>query len=324
MTLIEDSRISKPHAATGETEGRTRYPWTLPKSYSNLGLHLGVALWLLAAGCGKSKAPIVVGSSSGTEQLLLGEIIAQHLEHSVQRKVERRFGLGGELITFQALSAGEITLYPDYTGSIEIGILKETPASDRDIILERTRRELLRTAQLDVLDPLGYDNPPAMVVRTSDADTGKIKTLSDAAAGAERWKLGVSYEFQQRGDAQPVINSYKLPLARGMQGMAAARLFPALQSGELNMLAVSATDGNLDSPEFRVLTDDKQVLPPYIACLLVRHNAIVDEPQLRPALTQLSGKFTSDAVRKMNAEVDLKHRDPAGVAAEFLASVGLK
>jgi osmoprotectant transport system substrate-binding protein len=274
--------------------------------------------------CGKSKRPIVVGSSNGTEQLLLGEIVAQHIEHSLQRKVVRHLGLGGELITFQALSAGEITLYPEYTGSIEIGILKETPSSDRDIILERTRNEMLRTAQLDLLDPLGYDSPPVMVVRTSDAEKAKIKTLSDAGAGTERWKLGFSYEFQQRGDALPAINTYKLPLARGPQGRDAAGLFPALQSGEFNMVAVNATDGNLASPEFRVLTDDMHAFPPYQACLLVRHNAFLDEPQLRPLLVQLSGKFRGDLVRKMDAELDLYHRRPADVAAEFLASAGLK
>ena len=274
--------------------------------------------------CGKSKPSIVVGSSNGTEQLVMGEIVAQHLEHGLQRKVGRRLGLGGEQIAFQALTSGEITLYPEYTGAIEIGILKETPSPDRDIILNRTRNEILRTAQLDLLDQLGYDSPPVMVVRTSDAERAKIKTLSDAAAGAEKWKLGFSYEFQQRGDAVPALNVYKLPLARGAQGMDAARLFPALQSGDLTMVATNATDGNLASPEFRVLTDDKHVFPPYQACLLVRHDAFAAEPQLRPILAQLTGKFTGDMVRKMDADVDLNHRRPADVAADFLAAVGLK
>jgi osmoprotectant transport system substrate-binding protein len=299
----------------------------LLKLHPNLSARLCAAFspfLLLAASCGKSKPPIVVGSSNGTEQSIIGEIVAQHLEHGLQRKIVRRLGLGGELITFQALSTGEITLYPEYTGTIEIGILKEPPSMDRDIILARTRQEMLRTAQLDLLDPLGYDSPPVMVVRTSDAEQAKIKTLSNAGAGSDRWKLGVSYEFQQRGDALPAINTYKLPLARGAQGLEASRLFPSLQSGDLSMIAVNATDGNLASPEFRVLTDDMHAFPPYQACLLVRHTAVVNEPQLGPVLAQLAGKFTGDAVRKMDAEVDLNHRRPADVAADFLASVGLK
>ncbi len=89
----------------------------------------------------------------------------------------RRLELGGEPIAFQALTTAEITLYPEYTGSIEIGILKETPSPDRNIILERTRNEMLRTANLDLLDPLGYDSPPVMVVQTSEAEKAKIKTL---------------------------------------------------------------------------------------------------------------------------------------------------
>lgn len=274
--------------------------------------------------CAKSKPPIVVGSTNGTEQSLIGEIVAQHLQHHLQRKIVRRLELGGEPIAFQALTTAEITLYPEYTGSIEIGILKETPSPDRNIILERTRNEMSRTAKLDLLDPLGYDSPPVMVVQTSEAEKAKFKTLSDAAAGNEHWTLGVSYEFQQRGDALPALNTYKLPLARGVQGMEPARLFPALQSGELTMVAAKATDGHLASPDFRVLTDDMHAFPPYQACLLVRDDAFADEPQLRPVLTQLAGKFTGDLVRKMDAEVDLNHRRLADVAAEFLASAGLR
>ncbi len=305
----------------------TRYAWNLLKPHWIVRARFGVAfssILLLTVSCGKSKPTVVVGSSNGTEQLVMGEIVAQHLEHGLQRKVVCRLGLGGEPIAFQALTSGQITLYLEYTGSIEIGILKEIPSPDREIILQRTRQEMLRTAQLDLVGPLGYDSPPVMVVRTSDAEKAKIKTLSDAAAGTDRWKLGVSYEFQQRGDALPAINAYKLPLARGIQGMDSARLFPALQSGDLSMVSVNAADGNLASPEFRVLSDDQHAFPPYQACLLARHNALTDEPQLGTILAQLTGRFTADAVRKMDAEVDLNHRRPADVAAEFLSSLGLK
>jgi osmoprotectant transport system substrate-binding protein len=278
----------------------------------------------MAAGCGPSKKPIVVGSRSDTEQLVVGEIVAQHLEHALERKVVRRLGLGGELIAYQALIGGEITVYPEYTGSIETAILKEPASQDPAIVLERTRNEISRIGHADLLDPLGYENPPVVVVRAADAETPNIRTLSDAAAGTLQWKLGASYEFRQRIDTLPAISSYKLRMAQGVHGMEASQLFPALQKGDLTMIAVNATDGHLMSPEFRILKDDKHVFPPYQACLLVRNQAIVDEPRLRPALEQLAGKFTDGMVRKMDGDVELNHRLPADVAAEFLAAVGLK
>jgi glycine betaine/choline ABC-type transport system substrate-binding protein len=276
------------------------------------------------AGCGPSKKPIVVGSRSDTEQLVVGEIVAQHLEHALERKVVRRLGLGGELIAYQALTGGEITLYPEYTGSIETSILKEPASQDPAIVLERTRNEMSRIGQADLLDPLGYQNPPVVVVRAADAERAKIRTLSDAAAGTLQWKLGASYEFRQRIDTLPAIGSYRLRMAQGVHGMEASQLFPALQKGDLTMIAVNATDGHLMSPEFRVLDDDMHVFPLYQACLLVRHDAIVEEPRLRPALAQLAGKFTDGMVSRMDADVELNHRSPADVAAEFLAAVGLK
>lgn len=283
-----------------------------------------VAASLGMAGCGNRRKPIVVGSRSDTEQLVVGEIVAQHLEHALERKVERRLGLGGELIAYQALAGGEITLYPDYTGSIETSILREAASQDPAIVLERTRNEMSRLAQLDVLDPLGYENPPVVVVRTADAEKDKIRTLSDAAAGSLQWKLGASYEFQQRIDTLPAISGYRLGMAQGVHGMEASQLFPALQKGDLTMIAVNTTDGHLVSPEYRILDDDKHVFPPYQACLLVRHDATVEEPRLRPALAQLAGKFNGELLRKMDADVELNHRSLAGVASEFLAAAGLK
>jgi glycine betaine/choline ABC-type transport system substrate-binding protein len=287
-------------------------------------LALFVATLLGTAGCGKPQKAIVVGSRSDTEQLVVGEIVAQHLERALNRKVERRLGLGGELIAYQALAGGEITLYPDYTGSIETSILKEAASQDPAIVLERTRNELSRLAQLDVLDPLGYENPPVVVVRTADAEKNKIRTLSEAAAGPVEWKLGASYEFRQRIDTLPAVSSYRLRMAQGVRGLEASQLFPALQKGDLSMIVANTTDGHLESPEYRILDDDKHVFPPYQACLLVRHDATVEEPRLRPALAQLAGKFNGEMLRKMDADVELNHRTPADVASEFLAAAGLK
>lgn len=276
------------------------------------------------AGCGNSKKPIVVGSMNGTEQTVVGETVAQHLEHQLHRKVQRRLASGSELITYQALATGDISLYPDYTGDVDARILKETPSSDPGILLERTRSEMHRTAQVELLGPLGYDNPAVVVVRSADAEQAKVQTLSQAAEGPTRWKLGVSFEFQQPGGGMPGLSSYKIPLSQSPRGVEAARLFPMLANGDLSMITATATDGRLASPDFRILEDDRHVFSPNQACLLVRQDVLMQDPAIRTALSQLAGKFTPELIRKMNAEVDLKHRTPADVAGEFLAQAGLK
>jgi glycine betaine/choline ABC-type transport system substrate-binding protein len=163
-----------------------------------------------------------------------------------------------------------------------------------------------------------------MVIRSADAQENKLSSLSEAAEGKTRWKIGVSYEFQQRIDSIPSISTYKLPMAQAIRGLELQQLFPALEHGDVNMIAADSTEGRLTSPDFRILSDDKHAFPPYQACLLVRQDTLSAEPRLRASLAELSGKFTTEGVREMSAEVDLKHRQATEVAAEFLAQAGLK
>lgn len=291
----------------------------------NISVWLSVAALLLAAAaCGRAKKRLVVGAESSTEQAVVAEIVAQHLEHRLERKVERRTGLGDELNLYQAVVGGEVTLYPDYAASVETVILKERADSDPRIVLERTRNELRRTAQLELLDPLGYDAAPVVVVKSSQAAKAHVKTLSDAENGTTQWRLGVSFDFQQRADGLAFLSSYKIPMSQGVRGMDPAALFPALEQEQVNMLVASATDGHLAAPGFTLLADDRKAIPPYQACLVVRQDALAAEPKLRAALEELSGKLDLATVRKLNAAVELERRRPADVATEFLSAAGLK
>jgi osmoprotectant transport system substrate-binding protein len=283
---------------------------------------------VLLASCGASKKPVVVGSKNETEQMLLGEIVAQHLEHRLGRTIERRTGLGGTAILYQSIISGEVGIYPEYTGLIESDILKEPADADPQIVLARVRREMDRIAQLEILDSLGFDNPSAIVVSANDKD--KPAGLSDAARLNRRWKLGMTYEFQSRSDGFQALALYRLPMA-APRILDPKQLFAELEKGSVDMIATRATDGHLTSPDWKVLADDRKVddrptkvFPAYEACLLVRKDLIAAEPGLRPALAELSGKIQADAMRKLNAEVDVDHRPLATVAAEFLAQAGLR
>lgn len=274
--------------------------------------------------CGKAPAAIVVGSQSSTGQIVTGEIVAQHLEHRLGRKVERRLGIGAGMIVYQELQLQHISLYPALTGAIESEVLKERANSSAAVVWERAHGELSRLAKMELFNPLGYKNPPAMVVLAANAAGLDPPTLSQAAAASTKWKIGVSYEFLQSSGSVTAVNSYHLPTAQAMRGMEPSELFAALQQGTVTMIATDTIDGHITSPGYRVLADDRHAFPPDQACLLTRQDVLAAEPRLSGYLAELSGKFSTEMMRKMSAEVDLDHREPAAVAAEFLNQAGLK
>lgn len=282
------------------------------------------SLALLPAGCGHAKKQLAVGSKNFTEQVVLGEIVAQHLENRLGHSVARRLNLGGTLLSYQALLNGQISLYPEYTGTIEAEILKETPAPDPAQVLERSRLEMRRLSQIELLDPLGIDNTFVMVVRGEDARKYKIATLSEAAQVKDGWKLGVGYEFIQRRDGLPALNTYHLPMAAPVRSMDLGLLYKSLEQGQVSMIAANATDGPLQAHDWTVLRDDRKVFGSYQACLMVRQDMLAEDPLLKKALAELSGKFTNELMRKLDAAVDVDHRPVREVAAEFLTQAGLK
>ncbi len=265
--------------------------------------------------------PLTVGSKNFTEQIVLGEIVAQHLERRLGERVERKLDLGGTLLAQEALRSGAIDLFPEYTGTALTAVLKLPPLSDPRAVLERVRAEYRRRWNLDWLDPLGFNNTFAMVVRGQDARAEQIETLSDAARRRQPWRLGVGYEFLGRPDGLPgLLAAYHLPLTGAPRSMDLGLLYQALQHNQVDMVAANATDGMLSVLDVKVLRDDRSHFPPYQAALVVREQSLREHPRLRAALEELSGKFSDAAMRKLNYEVDGRHRPVREVAGEWLAA----
>jgi osmoprotectant transport system substrate-binding protein len=285
------------------------------------GLFLYLAVW--DTGCSKER-PIVVGSKNFTEQLILGEILAQHVEHRLHTKVVRKLNLGGTLLAHQALVHRDIDLYPEYTGTALTSILKLPISSDPKHVFDQVKSEYQRRFRIDWLNPLGFNNTFAMVIRAEDARLGQVQTLSDAAKRPQGWVLGVGYEFQQRPDGLAgLLKTYGLSLKGSVRTMDLGLIYKALEQKQVEMVAGNATDGSLSVLDLKMLQDDKQYFPPYEAAIVARSGIFETRPSLREALAELSGKFTDTVMQDLNYKVDGQHRPVREVARDFLREAGL-
>ncbi len=287
----------------------------------------GLMALLTLGGCSYPgmKRAIRVGSKNFTEQVILGEIIAQHLEHRLHAPVERRLNLGGTLLAHQALVGGEIDLYPEYTGTALAAILKEPAPGNPADVFARVRARYLRDSQVEWLPPLGIDNGFAMVVKGADARAGNLDNISDAARRSGGWALGVGYEFEQRPDGLPALDrTYGFHWNGRPRSMDLGLLYRALEQGRVTMIAANATDGLLSKLDLKVLRDDKHAFPPYEVSIAVREDAMRRTAGLRSALLELSGKFNNSTMQSLNYQVDGEHRAVALVAREFLIRSGLR
>ena len=283
-----------------------------------------VGLWAAGiVGCTKER-PLTVGSKNFTEQIILGEIVAQHLEHRLGRPVDRKLNLGGTMLAHQALVQGDIDLYPEYIGTALTAILKLPPVAERSVAVDLVRAEYQARFGMEWMDPLGFNNTFAMVILGGEARKSKITTLSDAARKVPGWTLGVGYEFQQRPDGLAgLLKTYQLPVQGSPKTMDLGLLYKALEQGQVSMVAGNATDGQLSILDAVVLQDDRRYFPPYDCSFVARAALLKDNPPLREALAELAGRFTDQIMRRLNYQVAAEHRPLREVATQFLTEADL-
>ncbi|HWG21307.1 MAG TPA: glycine betaine ABC transporter substrate-binding protein [Terracidiphilus sp.] len=270
----------------------------------------------------------IIGAKNFTEQVVLGELLAQEIEAKSNLKVERRFYLAGSYICNQALLSGRIDGYVEYTGTALTAILKQPlpsyPARDPQRVLATVTRLYRQRDHVTVGPPLGFENTFAMVIRGDDARRLHLSTLSQAAPYTPQWKLGVGYEFEQRPDGLPGLSAaYGLRFDGSPRTMDLGLLYRALRAHQVDMIAANSTDGPIAALGLTVLADDRHYFPPYQAVPLMREEALRRWPQIQDALDALAGRITADDMRAMNEAVDSGHRDPAQVVKEFRARKGL-
>lgn len=292
---------------------------------SNSAALLAIASVVLLAGCGPPRPDHpVIGAKNFTEQVVLGELLAQEIEAKASLKVERRFYLAGSYICHQALIAGRIDAYVEYTGTALTAVLKQPLDRDPQRVLETVRSTYKTQYNIVVAPPLGFENTFAMVIRGDDARALHLATLSQAARYTPKWRLGAGYEFEQRPDGLAGLSAaYGLKFAAAPRTMDLGLLYRALNAHQVDMIAANSTDGPIQAFGLTALEDDRHYFPPYQAVPLVRAEALARWPQIQAALDALAGKITADDMRAMNEAIDGQHRDPAQVVREFRARKGL-
>ena len=276
-------------------------------------------LLLPVVSCERHANRIVVGSKNFTEQLILGELFAQIIEARTHLPVERRFYLAGTFICQQAILAGRIDVYPEYTGTALTAVLKQQPSGDKQEVYQRVKRDYESKFGLSVGPPLGFDDTFAMVIRGDDARRLHLTTLSQAAQFTPQWRAGFGYEFMERPDGyKGLVASYGLRFAEAPRIMDLGLITRALKDHQVDIIAGNNTDGLIPALDFVVLQDDHHYFPPYEAVAIMRGDVLKTHPEVGAALGELAGTISDEDMRRLNYAVDGEHRDAAAVVKEFL------
>lgn len=277
-----------------------------------------IALAMFAASCG-ARQRIVVGAKNFTESDLLAEIVAQQIERRTGIPVERKLHLGGTFVCHEAIVAGQIDLYVEYSGTAFTAILKQAPRTDADSVFRFVAAEYPRRFHLSWTAPFGFNNTFAILVRRADAERYHLAKISDLARLAPRWKAGFGYEFLERADGFTGLSRvYGITFSAPPTAMDLGLTYRALADGNVDVIAGNSTDGQIAALRLSSLEDDRHYFPPYQAAPVIRAEVLQRYPAVGIALGELNGKISDAEMRRLNALADVQHQDIKIIARDWL------
>lgn len=264
-----------------------------------------------------------IGSKNFTEQLILGELMAQLIEARTNLKVDRKFNLGGTIICHQALVKGAIDLYPEYTGTALTAILNMATITDPEKVFTIVKDAYRKRFRCEWLEPFGFNNTYAIAVRRQDAQRYKLRKISDLRRIASKFRAGFTFEFRERPDGYPGLKqTYGFGFGQVVD-MDPALMYQALAKGKVDVICAFATDGRIAAYDLVTLEDDRHFFPPYHAAPVVRIDVLNRYPFLGDILKLLAGTLDDEKMRQLNYMVDAKKMSPKEVARQFLEQKGL-
>jgi osmoprotectant transport system permease protein len=317
LALVADAAIAWLERRVRPARGRTVIVAPVAVAF--------VLLVAVLAGAGYARAgdaTVVVGSKNFTEQVILGELLAQTLEADGLRVV-RKLNLGGTFVCDRGVRTGDLDVYIEYTGTAVSAVFHEAVPHDSGQAFVRAR-ELYARGNLTVLSPLGFNNTFTILVRARDARAFGLHTVDDLRSVAGRWTPGFGYEFLQRDDGYPgLIKVYGLRFGSLPRAMDLSLIYRALADGQVDVIAGDATSALIDALDLTALGDSRRYFPPYDAVPVVRTAALLRQPEIGRALARLAGRVSDHDMRALNTAVDIDHRDPKSVVRLFLERLAL-
>ena len=279
---------------------------------------------LRAAFAAKQK-PLVIGSKIFTENVLLGEMLAALLEEKYGRPVSRKLHIGGTQLVFEALKAGQIDVYPEYTGTGYIMILKQSEKRSSEAVYDMVKSAFSEKFNMSWSLPLGFENTYALAVRGEDPRFQDAKTISWLKGKERELSMAAGHEFMERADGyDEFVKFYGLRFPKNrVYAMNPGLMYRALKNKEADMIMSYSTDGRIKAFGFRLLEDDKGFFPSYQAAYLARASVLESSPELGKAMKDLEGKISQKEMIDLNDQVDRLKRDPALTAKRFLIKKGL-
>jgi len=282
---------------------------------------LGALLLALVPLVALAQPVVRVGSKNFTEQFVLAELYAQALEASGV-KVERKINLGGTLIAHKALEEKQIDLYPEYTGTILLAVLKQEAMTDQKAVYD-TVKDAYAKQGLVVLNQAPVNNTYVMVVRPDTAQKYKLNTMSDLAKVSKELKLGAGPEFRDRKDGIPGLKAkYGMDFREDLQ-LAIGLRYQALKNDQIQVVNGYSTDGMISAMKLTRLADDRNLWPPYYVVPVVRRDALDANPRIAEVLNRVSALLDDTSMAEMNYKVDGDKMEPRDVARDFLKAKGV-
>jgi len=312
------SKTTTPYRAISDRESSSIH------CHGTLGWTILLACLVLLSSCTDTSDRIVVGSKNFTEQVILGELLAQYIETQLQVPVERKLNLVGTFLCHEAVKSGEIDLYVEYTGTAFTGILKRTPVQEVRLAFQTVQEEYVRQFDLVWTEPLGFENTFALMIRGNDARSMNLTTISEAAQQTPKWRAGFGYEFLERADGfKGLAELYGLSFLEAPREMDLGLMYRALSEGQVDLIAGNSTEGLVEHLDLVILEDDREYFPPYQAAPVVNRKSLERHQGLREVLARLGNTISDEEMRNLNYAVDGQHRDLKEVVGSFLATKGL-
>ncbi|MDD2371515.1 MAG: glycine betaine ABC transporter substrate-binding protein [Firmicutes bacterium] len=288
------------------------------------GILILLFMLTIFAGCEKETKKVVVASKPHTEQYILAEMLTLLIEEHTDITVEKKLGIGGGTANIQpAMLKGDIDIYPEYTGTGWLFVLKKDLIANPEELYAEVKKQYQEEYNITWLDLYGFNDTYALAVKRSVADKYNLETYEDLAKISNQLTFGAEYDFFEREDGYNGLkNTYNLKF-EDTKEMDIGLKYEAIGSGQVDVINAFSTDGLLKQYDLKVLKDNKNFFPAYQAATLVRGETLKKYPELKEVLNMLAGKISDDEMIQMNYDVEHEKKDPALVAKEFLKEKGL-